>query len=963
MRKLEASFSNSIFIPMPNPQQRHYFATPANYLAAWGPVLCCAFLVVEASGEIDISKLPPPAKGAVDFANDIQPLLAANCVKCHGPTKQMADLRLDTRTAALKGGQSGLVIVPGQSADSLLIKAVSHLDADIAMPPKGNRLTTDQVGLLRAWIDQGAKGPADAAASARRIPWSLQPVARPALPETPASMDVLVSAKLREKSLAFSTEADRRSIIRRLALVMHGLPPTPEDVEQFVNDASPEAYERLVERVLASPRYGERWARHWLDLARFAESNGFETNRVRKSAWPYRDYVIQALNDDKPYDQFVREQIAGDALGADAATGFLVAGAYDLVKSPDLNLTRMQRQDELADIVNTTGTAFLGLTLGCARCHDHKFDPVSQKDYYAVQAVFAGVNFAERPMRQKLSADEERLLAVAKEELTQRKDALEALRAKAGKTAAAGRELRPAVTEQLNDERFDPITTKAVRFTILATNSSEPCLDELEVYDSEGKNVALASAGARPSASGTLPGYEIHKLEHVNDGQTGNDRSWISNQAGQGWVQIDFPVAKRIQRVVWGRDRSSRFQDRIAIRYRIEAAAEPGPWRPIASSDDREPFHPNDPDAFLTKLSVDDAGSARKLRSRIGELQARVTNLTDGPSAWLGTFSQPAPTHRLYRGDPLQKREVVAPDALSIMESLGLPGSLGLAVDAPEQQRRIKLAEWITDRANPLTARVMVNRLWHYVFGVGIVDTPSDFGGNGAAPSNAALLDWLADEFVRSGWSVKHMQRLILLSRTFRQSAAPRPDGLAVDADARLLWRFPPRRMEAEAIRDCILATSGALDSRMGGPGFFLQTVEEDNVYRYFPKEQFGPEEFRRMVYLNRIRQEQDSVFGSFDCPSGNQVMPKRTRSNTPLQALNLFNSPFVLQQADLLAARLQREAGKNPEAQVRLAFVLLTAREPDALELELSTALIREQGLAAFCRALFNTSEFLFIF
>jgi len=929
-----------------------------NRLAVLSAAIFCAVAAV-VCGEIDVSKLPPPATGDVDFTRDIQPLFAANCVKCHGPTKQMADLRLDTRTAALKGGQSGKAVLPGRSAESLLIAAVSHLDADLAMPPEGDPLTARQVGLLRAWIDQGAKGPDDAKIS-RKIPWSFQPVKRP---KSADSIDDLVSARLREKHLALSPAADRRSIIRRLYVVMHGLPPTPEEVGDFVNDANPDAYERLVERVLASPRYGERWARHWLDLARFAESNGFETNRVRKSAWPYRDYVIRSLNEDKPYDQFVREQLAGDALGADAATGFLVAGAYDLVKSPDINLTLMQRQDELADIVNTTGTAFLGLTLGCARCHDHKFDPVSQKDYYAVQAVFAGVNFAERPMRHKLSADEERELAALKDELTSQRIALDALRAKAGKTSNPGQTLRPAVTERLNEERFEPITTKAVRFTILATNSSEPCLDELEIYDGEGKNIALAATGARPSTSGTLPGYEIHKLEHINDGKTGNDRSWISNQAGQGWVQINFPAARRIERIVWGRDRSGRFQDRVAIRYRIEAAADSGKWTPVASSEDREPFGRSDPDAFLKSLSDQDAASARKLQSRVVELQSRVTQLTNGLSAWLGSFSQPEPTHRLYRGDPQQKREAIVPDAISNMEAVGLPGSLGLALDSPEQERRVKFAEWITDPANPLPARVLVNRLWHYIFGTGIVDTPSDFGGNGAAPSNPALLDWLAHEFVRSGWSVKHVQRLILLSQTFRQSAAPRPDGMAVDADARLLWRFPPRRMEAEAIRDCILATSGALNPRMGGPGFFLQVVEEDNVYRYFPKEQFGPDEFRRMIYLNRVRQEQDSVFGSFDCPSGNQVMPRRSRSNTPLQALNLFNSPFVLQQANLLATRLQREAGENPEAQVRRAFLLLNSREPDAFEREISTAMIHEQGLAAFCRALFNTSEFLFVF
>jgi hypothetical protein len=356
-------------------------------------------------------------------------------------------------------------------------------------------------------------------------------------------------------------------------------------------------------------------------------------------------------------------------------------------------------------------------------------------------------------------------------------------------------------------------------------------------------------------------------------------------------------------------------------------------------------------------LSEADAKAARGLQEDIRQAKARITELSGGQSVWLGTFSQPTNTHRLYRGDPMQPREVVAPGAVAVL------GTLGLSVEEREQQRRIKLAEWIASPTNPLTARVMVNRIWHYIFGNGLVDTPSDFGANGSLPTHPELLDWLADEFVRSGWSIKHVQKLILLSRTFGQSAAPRRDGLAVDADARLLWRFPPRRLEAEAIRDCMLAASGALDLRMGGPGFYLQKVEVDNVYRYFPKEDFTTNEFRRMVYLTRIRQEQDSVFGVFDCPSGNQVMPKRSRSNTPLQALNLFNSNFVLQQADLLAGRLRRDAGQESAGQIARAFQLLYGREPDRFERKTSATMIREHGLEAFCRGLYNTSEFLFVF
>ena len=833
----------------------------------------------------------------VDFEKGVRPILEERCFDCHGEDKQKSHLRLDTTTGILRGGESGeSLLVGGRSAESYLIMRVTSENKKEFMPPKGDRLTEAQIATLRLWIDQGAKMPGmEAAAASLKLKtdhWSFQQVKRPAVPASGdafvrGDIDEFVLETLRGQGLVPSPVADKATLIRRVYLVMHGMPPSPQEVADFQNDALPDAYARLVDRVLASPRYGERWARHWMDVVRYADSNGFETNRERKTAYHYRDYLIESLNADKPYDQFIKEQIAGDAVGADAATGFLVAGQYDIVKSADENTMLTQRQDELADMVNTTGTAFLGLTIGCARCHNHKFDPILAKDYYAVQAVFAGVNHGERPLRKKPAAE-------------------------------APPKLMPPVNARMNEETFAPVEAVAVKFTILATNSAEPCIDELEIYDEAGVNVALS---AKPRASGTYPASELHRLEHINDGRLGNSRSWISNTAGAGWVQLDFPAATRIRRIIWGRDREARFADRVATKYKIEAASASGTWMTLASSDDREPF----------------GGK--------------------GDLAWVGTFSQPDKTHRLYRGEAMQKREVVAPDALSVT------GTLGLAVDEPEQRRRVALAEWIASPQNPLTARVLVNRLWHYIFGQGIVDTPGDFGANGSRPTHPELLDWLADEFVKSGWSIKHMQRLILLSATFQQSSEQRADAAAVDAGGRLLWRFTPRRLEAEAIRDSMLAVSGALDLRMGGPGFYLMDVVEENVMHYFPKETYTPAEFRRMAYQFRIRQTTDGVFGSFDCPDGSSVMARRSRSNTPLQALNLFNSGFVIQQAGILAKRLATDAGEKPESQVDLAFRLFYAHSPDAIEMGHSTEMVRAHGLQSFARALYNTSEFLFVF
>jgi hypothetical protein len=899
------------------------------------------------------------AAAEVDFDESVRPIFEAHCTECHGADQQKSGLRLDDALGLLRGGESGEpLLVAGNSGGSYLIQRVTTENEADRMPPKGKRLAQDEVETLRQWITQGATIPgAEAAREAlavRTDHWSFQKVVRPPVPAggdafARGEIDKFILTKLREHRLTPSPMADRATLARRLFLVIHGLPPTPDEVAEFANDPRPDAYEHLVERLIASPRFGERWARHWMDVARHADSNGFETNRERKSAYHYRDWLIEAFNSDKPYDQFIREQLAGDQLGADAATGFLVAGPHDIVKSPDINLTLMQRQDELADMVGTTGTAFLGMTIGCARCHNHKFDPIPQKDYYSMQAVFSGVSHGERPLREKRAAGADDLIAAARAEETARVAELQRYLAR---VETAG--LRPPVNARFNEERFPPVSARAVRFIIGKTTGGEPCIDELAIHEPDGRNVALDGI---PSASGTLPGYPIHQLAHVNDGKTGNDHSWISDTPGSGWVRIDFPAAVVIDRVIWSRSRDGGHRDRLPTHYRIEAATAEDTWVTVASSEDREPHDAKDnPYAYLARLGTNDAAAAGEALAKLESLRQHIAQLENAPLGWAGIFSQPGATHRLYRGEPQQPREAVAPDALSVIGSLGLDG------DAPEAMRRLKLAEWLSAPDNPLVARVMANRIWHYTLGSGIVDTPDDFGANGSPPSHPELLDWLADEFVRGGWSIKHLQRKILLSATFRQSSAPRADALAADADGRFLWRFHPRRMEAEAIRDSILAVSGALDLTIGGPGFYLMNVVEENVMHYFPKETFTPAEYRRMVYQFRIRQTSDSVFTSFDCPDGSSVTPKRSRSTTPLQALNLFNSGFVIQQAELLAERLENETGGGIDDQITLAFQLFYGRLPDARERTITRELIEGHGLVSFARAMYNTNEFLFI-
>lgn len=1097
-----------------------------------------------------LSLVNPASRGEeVDFGRDVRPIFESKCMRCHGPQKQRGGFRLDRKSDAMRGGEEyAPAIAPGKADSSPLYKLVAGGIDGKKMPPEGESLTAEQIAVLKQWINEGANWPEQKAvavdpAEAAKSHWAYKPVARPAVSAvkneawTRSPIDRFILASLEKAGLQPNGEADRRTLIRRVYFDLIGLPPTPAEVDAFVEDRDSQAYEKLIDRLLASPHYGERWARHWLDVVRFAESHGFEMNQARPNAWRYRDYVIRSLNEDKPYDQFVREQIAGDAYGAEEATGFLVGGAWDQVKSPDPVLTAQQRADELHDMISTTGSAFLGLTVGCARCHSHKFDPIPQIDYYRIKACFEGVQHGDRAIggskavgsdtiakrRQEIDAIKAKLDAFEPKAHAGRRilltpdDGVRALPAEgrasyppgrgrgeandagdgsrlpnigqgylywdfqnkdlvawqprvAGKfrvwvswgcgwkthsedacylidadgaletqtdqkeilrvdqrkfaegvgdmpgrplwsgfrdagvhdlTAAAGIVLRggakgiatadvivleevisdaPAAPKQpsmrlpvhagRNIDRFEPIEAKFVRFTILASSDAQPCLDELEAFTAEpaSRNVALASSGAKATASSSLPGFVIHQLEHVHDGMYGNDRSWISGEPVSGWVTIEFAKSAVIDRVAWGRDQTkpAKFQDRVPTRYRIETSMDGRSWHRAASDEDRLPYRRKPisvPNGFLPDLGE----PSPQRDALLAELNRRETEMPEEVKArlaYVGNFTQPGSTKRFHRGDPTQPREEVAPGSLSEFGA-----AFELPANATERERRKALAAWIVEAKNPLTARVMANRIWHYHFGVGIVPTPSDFGINGGRPSHPELLDWLASEFVQpqeaaaKPWSIKRLHRLICLSATYRQSSKANTAALAADAGSRLLWRYPPRRLETEPLRDAILAVTGKLNLKAGGPGFDLFEPNGNYVKVYTPKKMFGPEEYRRMIYQTRPRMQLDDTFGAFDCPDGGQVAPRRTSSTTPLQAFNLLNSPFMLQQSEFLAERLKTEAGSDPATRIRAAFRIVFSRTPEPEESAAAAELIRDHGLTAFCRAMLGSNEFLYVY
>ncbi len=867
------------------------------------------------------------------FHQQIEPILVGHCLECHSDGRE-GGLDLRSRDSSIQGGESGVVIESGKPQESLLYEYVSTGE----MPPQ-KKLTDDQISAIEKWIRDGAYFPAEpinpfAMTTDRRAGydwWSLRPLAKTDVPDVPEPwndnpIDRFIHAKLAEAGLQPSAPADPRTLIRRATYDLIGLPPTPQRVKEFIRACEQEtgkrdqvgqkAYERLIDELLASEHYGEHWGRHWLDVVRFGESNGFERNVIHLNVWPFRDYVIRSLNEDKPFNRLIVEHLAGDSFGADdpkvaVGTAFLVCGPYDDVGNQDKDAAAQIRADAIDEIIRATSEAFLGMTVGCSRCHDHKFDPISQRDYYAMYATFAGVRHGPRTLRPK---DSEPKPETSPQTIAK---------------------LRPPVNAKLNTEQFDPVEAKFVRFTIAATNAAEPCIDELEIFavatkDEAAKNVAAASAGGQAMSSGDYAGNPKHKLEHVIDGKYGNSQSWISNANGSGWVQIELAEIQQIDRILWGRDRDEQFKDRVATTYKIEVATEPGRWQTVASSKDRQPFDGN---------SVDDPKSL---------------------NWWVGKFRQEnGPFHVFLGGSPQRTGDEITPASLSSLE--GTSGQYELDASAPEQQRRLKLAESIVADDNPITPRVLANRLWHYHFGTGIVSTPSDFGFLGGRPSHPELLDWLAIELKQADWRLKPIHRRIMLSQTYRQSSSYRAEAAKLDGDSRLLWRFPPRRLSAEEIRDTTLAVAGELDTQMGGLGFRLFRYVQDNVATYHPLDTHGPETYRRSIYHHNARAMQIDLMSEFDSPDCAFSTPRRSSTTTPLQALTLMNHSFTSDMAAAFATRVERKSDDRKD-QIAEAFMLAFLRAPSPEESAAASDLIDAHGTKALCRALLNSNEFIHV-
>ncbi|TWT83641.1 Planctomycete cytochrome C [Planctomycetes bacterium CA13] len=937
----------------------------------------------------------------IDFVRDIAPILQNRCWDCHGKDEQESGLRLDLRIRMLRGGDSGLsTVVPGEPEKSYLIEVINHVDEDMAMPPDEDKLPAEEIELLTQWVKQGANWPGqmDVLVEEESDHWSFQPVSRPQVPRRKVAKDQTnldavadSSVKIREvmnnpideflletlaqHDLSFSQPAGPRSLIRRASIVLTGIAPTPEESADFVDAYaidSEQAYAALVDRLIASQHFGERWAQHWLDVIRWAETNGSEANLYRKNAWIYRDYVVRAFNEDKPYNQFVSEQIAGDSLGAGEATGFLVAGPHVPAATVGREPTaiRQARADRMDEIIQTVGASMMGVTMGCARCHNHKFDPITITDYYSMTGVFQDVEFGAR--FPEFATEHPR---------RQRGDAL-------WKEIAQQRRVLREIGDWEEDwgayreMHFKPITTKAIRVRFKMENLG---LDELEVFGTANPNENLAHMRRGTKVTG-FPQEGVdgrNPIGRVNDGEFGT-MAWRAKSTKDSddpsWVRFDFERPESISRLRMSSNREY-FYDTDYLdkkpylpryEYSLDVLKDDGTWQSWLGT-----WHVN--------TQLDKQHPERK--TALSEIQSAIETLAEeGPQpSFVGRFVQPEMTYVLHRGSPENPRDEVIPAGPAIFD-----GDLNLASTDSGAKRRAQFAKWISSPQNPLTARVMVNRLWHHVFGTGIVPTTSDFGKAGALPSHPKLLDWLAAEFVEPSvvfrssafamcegdmsegdiveetgslqpWSVKHVIRLLVMSNAFRQSSTPTTEGVTKDASSALLWRFPPKRVEAEVIRDSILQASGSLDHTIGGRSYRIHN--EKKVYAQWEVvSNHGPETYRRMLYQERMRRVDDQMFTAFDFPDCGQVRARRPVSTTPLQALNLMNSDFVMEQSQLIASRAKKESDDDLRLSIGRCFELLLMRQPEPDELEACKDLAQQTSLALVCRALMNTNEFAFL-
>ena len=962
-----------------------------------------------------LSAAEPSPAGLEFFERKVRPLLAEQCYSCHGAEKQKGHLRLDSPGAIRAGGESGAVVVAGDPAKSRLIIAVGYQSEDLKMPPK-QRLTARQVADLTEWVKLGAPMPVgEAPVSAirkefkitdkDRAHWAFQPVKKPVAPQInngkPPSanpIDAFVLAKLATKNLTANASATPRELVRRAYYDLTGLPPTPAEVEAFLADKSPRAWELLIDRLLDSPRYGEKWGRHWLDLVRFAESNSYERDGDKPHAWRFRDYVIRAFNADKPYDRFLREQLAGDELATPDADAIIATGFYRLGIWDDEPADReLARYDSLDDIVATTSQVFLGLTVDCARCHNHKIDPIPQQDYYRLLSFFQNVNHYrnggptdEIPLFTK--PEEKAAHAAQVREVERRRDEVQAsitALEKLFRERLAKNEAAPlsdaAVPRDLDDLQFRyyrDTWDKLPDFTLIKAETVGKLPSGLFDIGLRTRNDAFGFV-----FEGTLIVAKDGDYTFHLDSDDGSRLSVDGKQVllydgihGEGSEQSATVRLSQGRRPI----KLEYFQRQNGLgltvgwsgpgftRRALSASSEP--VRAVKNKSPKSDFAQLIRTEGARLLGVEEFKNYQALKKELEQLKPERVS-AEKALAISERGATPQPTHLLARGNPALAGDVVEPGFIEVLNTPApiLPKP---APDARTSGRRTVLANWITSPENPLTPRVMVNRIWQHHFGRGLVRSTSNFGTQGDRPTHPELLDWLASEFVARGWSMKAMHRLIMTSQTYRMASRGNAAALSVDPTNDLLWRVDPRRLTAEEIRDSILAINGTLNLKMFGPSIFVDIPREVMAGQSQPGKGWGkspPEEqSRRSIYIKVKRSLRPPILESFDVAETDRSAPVRFATVQPTQALGMINGGFLNEQAEVFAARLRNEAGDDVTKQVRLGLQLVTTRTPTDAEVQRGLALIAalraqenaspEVALKYFCLMALNLNELVYV-
>jgi Protein of unknown function (DUF1553)/Protein of unknown function (DUF1549)/Planctomycete cytochrome C/F5/8 type C domain len=971
---------------------------------------------------------------AVSFETEVKPIFEKHCVECHGPKKQKSELRLDDREVALHGGESHAPnILPGKAAESPLLKFVTTADRDTRMPPKGERLSAAEVDTLKRWIAEGAVWP-ESASLKKTDPldwWSLKPLAKPALPSGDAvhPIDRFVLAKLQEKHLQPSGVADARTILRRLNFDLIGLPPTAEELAAFEKEATrdlPVAIGRAADRLLASPRYGERWGRHWLDVVHYGDTHGYDKDKLRPNAWPYRDYVIRSLNEDKPYARFVEEQLAGDTLypqTADGhiAQGFISAGPWDFIGHAELSEAKLDgkiaRALDRDDMVSNTTGAFLATTAQCARCHTHKFDPIKQEDYYRLQAVFAALDKADK------SFDIDPVVAKQRPPLVAEKTRLDGEIKTLNEKNASTDSRRAALIGKIIDElRQGTAAIERPEYGYHSAISQDQAALKWAQVDlgvaRELTEVILVGSHDTYNNIGAGFGFPArYKVELSDDAKFAQGVTTIADFTGAdvpnpGVKPQRFPLAKLKGRYlrVTATKLSVRSNDYILALAELQAidplgrnvalganvtsldSIEAGPrWGRLNLTDgyfygpkserddvrmavlDRERAEirkgAGKTDPAMEKQLAELNAARTKVTAEIAKLPAPqvayVGTIHKGTGAFAGTGAnggKPRLIFILKRGDVGSPDKEVGPGTLPFAKEL--TAQFNLPADATEGARRVALAHWITDKRNPLTWRVIVNRVWHYHFGRGLSDTPNDFGRMGSLPTHPELLDWLAVDFRDSGQSLKKLHRLIVTSATYRQSSLGHPSNEKIDTSNAFLWRMNRRKLEAEAVNDSVLSVAGKLDLTMGGPGFqdfVIDKPQHSPHYEYDQHDVEDPKSHRRSVYRFIVRSQPQPFLTVLDCADPSMSVASRNETVNALQALAMRNNRLTVAMAKHFAERAGANSA-NPRAQINQAYLLALGRLPDAEESQAMYRFNFEYGLANVCRLIFNLNEFNFV-